>query len=324
MFTARVWHRLGLPTLMLYDTMSYRLPPALPADGHRSTGGPSGERYHAPEELAHTHVDGDQSHRPRVSPVLDFDADPDGSGRGRKGRVHVIRRYGGVLRLALMATDGALAMIVSLAIYQGFAHPTTSLGGFLDVFWPRALVYSAFWVVLLYVNGAYRLRAHWTLVGEVRSVVRATIWMAVLGTAALLARGLRPGCVGLGPASLPPPGHARDHPARVVRSGFMYLRHHGFNVRNLLVLGSGAEAVEFTRLVQEHSVLGVQVVGYLGADPPAGTPAGKYWGSFEALPEVLATRVVDEVAICVSEAEWSIVEPLAQLATNRASLSGCR
>ncbi len=119
---------------------------------------------------------------------------------------HLIRRHGGVLRVALMATDGALAMIMSLVLYQGFAHPGTELGPFFDVFWPRALVYSATWVVLLYVNGAYRLRAHWTLSGETRSVVRATVWLAVLGNHRSLAGGRRSGGLGLGPGPVPVAG----------------------------------------------------------------------------------------------------------------------
>ncbi len=100
----------------------------------------------------------------------------------------------------------------------------------------------------------------------------------------------------------------------------MYLRRHGYNVRNLLVMGTGHEAVEFSRLVQDHSVLGVQVVGYLGDDRSAGVPSAMYWGPLEELPRVLATRVVDEVAICVSEDEWPLIEPLAQLAHEQGKL----
>ena len=232
----------------------------------------------------------------------------------------MIRRHGGVLRVALMATDGILAMIVSLVIYQSFAHPGTPLGPFFDVFWPRALVYSTTWVVLLYVNGAYRLRAHWTLSGEARAVVRATLWLAVLGTGVLWLEAGDRAASGWVLLLFPLQGVLAIVLRGLVRSSFMYLRRHGYNVRNLLVMGTGYEALEFSRLVQDHSVLGVQVVGYLGDEASAGVPAALYWGPLEALPRVLASRVVDEVAICVSEDEWPLVEPLAQLAHEQGKL----
>ena len=219
-----------------------------------------------------------------------------------------------------MATDGALAMIMSLVLYQGFAHPGTELGPFFDVFWPRAMVYSAAWVVLLYVNGAYRLRAHWTLSGETRSVVRATIWLAVLGTTVLWLEAGDRAASGWVLVLFPLQGSLAVLLRWIVRSSFMYLRRHGYNVRNLLVMGTGHEAVEFSRQVQDHSVLGVQVVGYLGDDRSAGVPSAMYWGPLEELPRVLATRVVDEVAICVSEDEWPLVQPLAQLAHEQGKL----
>ena len=164
------------------------------------------------------------------------------------------------------------------------------------------------------------LRAHWTLSGETRSVVRATVWLAVLGTTALWLEAGDRAASGWVLVLFPLQGILAVLLRGIVRSSFMYLRRHGHNVRNLLVMGTGHEAVEFTRLVQDHSVLGVQVVGYLGDDRSAGVPSAMYWGPLEELPRVLATRVVDEVAICVSEDEWPLVEPLAQLAHEQGKL----
>ena len=226
----------------------------------------------------------------------------------------MIRRHGGALRAALMLVDGLLAVGLSLAVYRAFAHPETPLGPFLDTFVARAVVYGIAWVALLYVHGAYRLRAHWTLAGEARTVVRATIWLAVLGTATLwLSATDRPdsGWVLL---LFPLQGVLAVILRGLVRSSFMFLRRHGYNVRSLLILGTGHEATEFARIVHDHSVLGVQVAGYLGDEPPAGVPAHRYWGQLSELPRVLSERVVDEVAICVGEDAWETVEPLAQMA----------
>jgi exopolysaccharide biosynthesis polyprenyl glycosylphosphotransferase len=226
----------------------------------------------------------------------------------------MIRRHGGALRAALMLVDGLFAVGLSLAVYRAFVHPETALGPFLDTFVARAVVYGIAWVALLYVHGAYRLRAHWTLAGEARTVVHATIWLAVLGTATLwLSATDRPdsGWVLL---LFPLQGVLAVILRGLVRSSFMFLRRRGYNVRSLLILGTGHEATDFARIVHDHSVLGVQVAGYLGDEPPAGVPAHRYWGQLSDLPRVLSERVVDEVAICVGEDAWETVEPLAQLA----------
>jgi exopolysaccharide biosynthesis polyprenyl glycosylphosphotransferase len=232
----------------------------------------------------------------------------------------MIRRHGGVLRAALMVTDGAIATAMSLAVYQGLAHPGTSVGPFLDAFWVRAVIYGMAWVGLLYVSGAYRLRAAWTLAGEVRPVMRATLWMGLIGAAALwLSAGDR-AASGWVLLLFPVQGVLAVVLRAVVRWSFMFLRGRGHNVRNLLILGTGAEATEFARLVREHSVLGVRVVGYLGDQPPVGVPASLYWGGFSDLPTVLLDKVVDEVAICVPEEHWALVEPLAHMAHEQGKL----
>ena len=97
----------------------------------------------------------------------------------------MIRRYGQAIRLALMVLDGGLAILLSLTLYQVFAHPNAPTADFLSVFWLRAIFYGIGWVVLLYIHGAYRLRAHWTVMGEVSAVARATFWLTLLGIAAL-------------------------------------------------------------------------------------------------------------------------------------------
>jgi len=232
----------------------------------------------------------------------------------------MIRRHGGMLRALLMITDGALAVAMSLALYQGLAHPDASLGPFLDAFWARALVYGLAWVGLLYINGAYRLRAHWTLASEARSVVRATFWLSLLGVSVLWLSAADQAASGWVLLLFPLQGVLAIVIRAAVRSTFMYMRRQGYNVRNLLILGTGTEATDFGQLVHDHSVLGVQVAGYLGDEMPAGVPRSQYWGRLSDLPEILQDRVVDEVAICVRDEQWSDVEPLAQLAHEQGKL----
>jgi len=232
----------------------------------------------------------------------------------------MIRRHGNALRAILMVIDGVLAAAMSLAVYQSFAHPGTQVGPFLDAFWVRAVMYGFAWVMLLYVNGAYRMRAHWTIGGEARSVVRATFWLALLGASALFISASDSAASGWVLLLFPLQGALAVVLRIALRSVFMFMRRRGYNVRNLLVLGSGPEAAEFSRLVSDHSVLGVKVVGYLGDRRPDGIPADQYWGEISELPRALRDNVIDEIAVCVHENEWPLIEDLVHLAHEQGKL----
>jgi exopolysaccharide biosynthesis polyprenyl glycosylphosphotransferase len=235
----------------------------------------------------------------------------------------MIRRYGKALRLTLMLVDGGLAAVLSLALYQISAHPDVPTADFIDSFWMRAVLYGVGWVTLLYINGGYRLRAHWTLSGEISAVARATVWLSLLGVSALyLAASDVPGS-GWALLLFPIQGVLAVGLRVLVRLIFMQVRRWGHNVRFMLVLGTGPEALAFARTVQDHSVLGLRVVGFLGDEPPAALDAihgAEYWGPMTELPSVLNEQVVDEVAVCVPHDEWHLAEELAQLAHDQGKI----
>jgi exopolysaccharide biosynthesis polyprenyl glycosylphosphotransferase len=235
----------------------------------------------------------------------------------------MIRRHGKALRLTLMLVDGSLAAVLSLILYQMSAHPTAPTADFLNSFWVRAVLYGAGWVALLYVHGAYRLRAHWTLMGEVSAVARASVWLSLLGISALFLSASDVRGSGWALMLFPIQGILAIALRAFVRFLFTQFRKWGHNVRYMLVLGTGAEAVAFARMVQDHSVLGVQVVGYLGERAPEFSHDGvraPYWGAMSELPRVLIDQVVDEVAVCVPHGEWDQVEALAQLAHDQGKI----
>jgi exopolysaccharide biosynthesis polyprenyl glycosylphosphotransferase len=235
----------------------------------------------------------------------------------------MIRRHGKALRLTLMLVDGGLAAVLSLILYQMSAHPTVPTSDFLNSFWVRAVLYGAGWVALLYVHGAYRLRAHWTLMGEVSAVARASVWLSLLGISALFLSASDVRGSGWALLLFPIQGILAIALRAVVRVLFTQVRKWGHNVRYMLVLGTGAEAVAFARMVQDHSVLGVQVVGYLGDRPPTFTSdavRAPYLGPMSELPDVLIDQVVDEVAVCVPHDHWDQVEALAQLAHDQGKI----
>jgi exopolysaccharide biosynthesis polyprenyl glycosylphosphotransferase len=235
----------------------------------------------------------------------------------------MIRRHGKALRLTMMLVDGSLAAALSLILYQMSAHPDAPTADFLNSFWTRAVLYGAGWVALLYVHGGYRLRAHWTLMGEVSAVARASVWLSLLGISALFLSASDVRGSGWALMLFPIQGVLAIALRFVVRVVFMQVRRWGYNVRHMLVLGTGPEAVDFARTVQDHSVLGVQVVGFLGDTPPAAIDPGveaAYWGPMSNLPKVLTEQVVDEVAVCVPHHEWHLVEELAQLAHDQGKI----
>jgi exopolysaccharide biosynthesis polyprenyl glycosylphosphotransferase len=235
----------------------------------------------------------------------------------------VIRRYGKALRFTMMLVDGGLAAILSLILYQTAAHPDVPTIDFLDSFWMRAALYGVGWVALLYINGAYRLRAHWTIGGEVGAVARATVWLALLGVTVLFLSATDAPGSGWALLLFPIQGVLAIALRAFVRVTFMQARRWGHNVRFMLVLGTGPDAVQFARSVQDHSVLGLRVAGFLGDHPPAvvGSLArAAYWGPISALPEVLTEQVIDEVAVCVPPEEWHLAEELAQLAHDQGKI----
>ena len=232
----------------------------------------------------------------------------------------MIRRHGKLIRLALMLLDGGLAMALGLLVYQGLAHPNVSAEAFLDVFWARAALYGVAWVALLYVSGAYRLRAHWTIGGEVGAVVRANVWLAVLGITALLLSATDIQGSGWVLLLFPLQGILAILVRASSRFIFTYVRSRGHNTRNLVILGTGPEATAFARLIENHSVLGVKVIGYLGSEPPVGDAEAEHWGPISELPRVLHERIIDEVAICVGDEERQLADELAELAHEEGKL----
>jgi exopolysaccharide biosynthesis polyprenyl glycosylphosphotransferase len=231
----------------------------------------------------------------------------------------MIRRHGKLLRALLMGADALVAMGLLVAAFE--------VAGIADLdelplrdSWAAVALYALTWVALLYVLGAYRLRAHWTIGGEVKTIVRASFWLAVLGVSAILVTGIEPAGRGYLVLIFPFQGLATIALRTLLRGLFMYFRRRGFNTRNLVILGSGPAASAFARLVHDHSVLGVQVVGFLGDRAPDGVPASMYWGPVHELPRVLREEVVDEIAVCVRPTEWRLVEEYARLAHQEGKL----
>jgi exopolysaccharide biosynthesis polyprenyl glycosylphosphotransferase len=219
-----------------------------------------------------------------------------------------------------MVADGALAATLGLLIYRVFVVPNAPLETYVSVFGVQAIVYAVLWVGLLYLSGAYRLRAHWTIAGEIQTIARATFWLSSLGLLALFISGADAVENGYVLLLFPVQGLIAILLRSAIRVVFMHFRRQGHNISNLLVLGTGPDAVAFAQTVNDHSVLGVKVVGYLGDRPPSDVPENMYRGRIHDLPRIMREQVIDEIAVCVRPTEWRLVEEFVMLAHDEGKL----
>jgi len=209
------------------------------------------------------------------------------------------------LRLA-MAVVEAGAVFVSAALAAAARFPSLEQAAAVlqaqlgpHLFWVTWLVPAA-WVVLLDGFGLYHLRRLWAAREEALLVLRAWLLLGA-GLAAFLVL-------------------AKVDVSRLflayflsflllltlalrlaLRAGFSFLRRRGRNRRYLLLVGGGGRGRRLLQGLRRHPELGIQAVGYLDDDPSPemavdGLPR---LGPVAALEEVLHSRVVDEVAVCL-------------------------
>jgi exopolysaccharide biosynthesis polyprenyl glycosylphosphotransferase len=81
------------------------------------------------------------------------------------------------------------------------------------------------------------------------------------------------------------------------------LRLGGHNLRHVVIVGTNGRALEFARRLELEPTLGYRVVGFVD-DAWVGAEASrdvtwKLLGKFEDFPDILRTRVVDEVVLCL-------------------------
>jgi exopolysaccharide biosynthesis polyprenyl glycosylphosphotransferase len=100
----------------------------------------------------------------------------------------------------------------------------------------------------------------------------------------------------------------------------MYLRRSGRNQRYILVVGTSELARDFARRLEDHSVLGLVVIGMIGDKPKKGSLRWPYMGSMEAFATILRTSVVDEVAICLPASQTPMVEAIARISQEEGKL----
>ena len=215
----------------------------------------------------------------------------------------------------MMLADIALAVVLAALLSD------LMFSGDREMFWAEwlpqpvyalALLVSA-WVLTLWVHGAYRMRARWSIASEIRVLLRALVLFGLASFSFLylakipdVSRGymivllgvLLAGAIGV---------------RVLMRWFFERARVRGKNVRALLVLGTGPQGRNFATKLSEHPELGLRIMGFLG-DPTDELPARwPYLGTIDALPEFIHGHVVDEVAVCLVTEDWALIESVAAL-----------
>jgi exopolysaccharide biosynthesis polyprenyl glycosylphosphotransferase len=231
----------------------------------------------------------------------------------------LIRRYAAVLRWSLAVADTVLALLVVIV--------ATTLRFGQDSGWPldeaRSLpdpklavaVFIVMWIAVLWMHGMYRSRARWTIRSDIATVLRATL-VQLVATLSLLWLFKLPDVSRLLLGVIFPALAIAAIGIRIaVRKSLVLARDNGRNVRYMLVLGAGPRAKSFADLVENHAELGLVIIGHLKADPSdIGSVLNRpLLGMIDDLEQVLHSRIVDEVAICLPFSMEEMIEQVALL-----------
>lgn len=233
-----------------------------------------------------------------------------------------------------MAADGlsaaGLFVIVSFIRYGSDWRASWSSAG-IDATILAAL-YSVSWVVTLWLFGLYRLRVRWSARTELVDIARALLLLAVATFALLfwlkLPNVSRQLLLILFPVQLIITMVSRS----VLRGVVATLRARGMNSRYMLIVGAGPGARAFAERIALRPEMGLHVIGHLSGpvgdredaetsmgwlSPPsrAGRPPVRHaiLGTIDDIEDILHSRIVDEVAICLPSSQLAFVEPITRL-----------
>jgi len=174
-------------------------------------------------------------------------------------------------------------------------------------------LYSLLWVGLLASQGLYHSRSNWTLEREILRVIRAALLFALITFASLFLLQAdavsRPVLLAVIPIQVVVTLLSRT----VIRSVVRALRLRGRNLRHVLVVGTGATAIDFAKRLEERWDLGFVVIGLVGDEPTGAMTRWPVLGLTDQLPSVLHDVVADEVAVCLEPTDRSRLEAIVSL-----------
>jgi exopolysaccharide biosynthesis polyprenyl glycosylphosphotransferase len=227
----------------------------------------------------------------------------------------MVRRHTTAIRVALMAADLVVAALLFVILSIARYGPTwqqdwseLGLDGRLT-----GLAYATGWVALLWLQGLYRLRARWSVRTEAVLLVRAAGILAVAVVTVLFAVKISDASRLLIGVLLLSTAVAAVASRIGLRALFSWVRKRGHGTRFALVAGATELGQQFADRVEQHSDLGVRVIGHLAAPGKSAQLSRPVLGTLNEIETVLHDHVVDEVFVCLPVEAWNYVEPLTRL-----------
>ena len=234
------------------------------------------------------------------------------------GCSHMIRRHLMALRVGLMLGDGLTAVAVFLLVsaFRFGDGDTSALWRLIGIdLRVAAFLFAVTWVAVLWSNGLYRPSVRWRLWTEARDIVRATLVVVAITLSALFifkqTNVSRLFLVFLFIAQPTVTLLSR----MLLRTAFDALRRRGHDARYMVIVGTGRLAQDFADRIESHPGLGLQIIGHLSAPgEPEPVVTREILGAVDELEEILHSRVVDEVGVCLSPTGGRHLEHIAGLA----------
>ena len=228
----------------------------------------------------------------------------------------MVRRHITAVRLLLIVADVATAIGLFMAVSWlrfGAEWRVAWLSAGLD--WRLAAAgYAVGWVFVFWLHGLYRLRVNWSIRGDMMLILRSITLYAVAVFSALFVLKLpdvsRLLLIQLFLLQLAVAVILRT----TLRMSIRAARSRGYNVRYMVVVGTGRSAREFASRIERHRELGIRVVGHLQwPGEPESHPRRAVLGTVDDLETVLHSRVIDEVAVCLPAAAGDLIATITRL-----------
>ena len=86
-------------------------------------------------------------------------------------------------------------------------------------------------------------------------------------------------------------------------------RGNGFNLKHIVVIGTGALAEQFAQDIRDESELGFHIKGYIGEETKEMAPDA-YLGGFDRLEEALAEKDISEAVIALDPSEYGQIREI--------------
>ena len=223
------------------------------------------------------------------------------------------------LRLALLAADAAAAFIlfavVSLTRFgSGWSLVWLNIGAH---WWVFAGGFALTWVGAEWLFELDKPRTRWGIRAATADIARAVTFLAAVVFSVLYVFNLddvsRQFLLMLLVAQAAVAVVGRGILWRL----FIVLRARGVGTSHVLAVGAGAIAQIYADRFERRPELGFRVIGHIG---PPGLVTRPVLGPLEALEEVIHSRVVDEVLVCLDPEDSRLLGPVLSLCQEEGKL----